>query len=71
VLSSVSLLYIPIWNSPCPVLLTFSLASTVDVNPIQSDSEEKFSIFGGDNFGHCEEEVHTNMCLINSEWLPG
>lgn len=63
-------LYIPIWNSPCPALLTFSLASTVDMNTIQGDSEENVSIFGGDNLGHCEEEVQMNMCLINSDWLP-
>jgi hypothetical protein len=52
------------------MLLTFSLASTVDLNTTQGDSEEKVNILGGDNFGHCEEEVQTNMCLINSEWLP-
>jgi len=52
------------------MLLTFSLARTVDLNTIQGDSEEKVNIFGDDNFGHCEEEVQTNMCLINAEWLP-
>jgi len=52
------------------MLLTFSLASRVDLNTIQSGSEEKVNVFGGDNFGHCKEEVHTNMCLVNSEWLP-
>jgi len=52
------------------MLLTFSLASRVDLNTIQDGSEEKVNIFGGDNFGQCEEEVHTNTCLVKSEWLP-
>jgi len=47
------------------MLLTFSLASTVDLNTIQGDSEEKVIIFGGDNFGHCEEEVRTNIHMYN------
>ena len=31
---------------------------------IQGDSGGKISIVGGDNIGHCEKNVHMNMCLI-------
>ena len=31
---------------------------------IQGDSGGKVSIVGGDNIGHCEKNVHMNMCLI-------
>jgi hypothetical protein len=31
---------------------------------IQGDSGKKVNILGGDNFGRCEKELHTNMCLI-------
>ena len=31
---------------------------------IQGDSGKKVSILGGDNIGHDEKELHTNVCLI-------
>jgi hypothetical protein len=31
---------------------------------IQGDSGGKVNILGGDIMGHCEEKVHTNVCII-------
>ena len=31
---------------------------------IQGDSGGKVNILGGDSMGHCEENVHTNMCIF-------
>jgi hypothetical protein len=35
---------------------------------MQGDSGGRVSILGGDSVGHCETGVHTNMCLILSDY---
>jgi hypothetical protein len=37
---------------------------------IQSDSEGKVYIFGGDVIGHCEKKKSSYEHVHNSEWLP-
>ena len=34
----------------------------------KGDSGGKVNILGGDNISHCEEKVHTNMCLILNDY---
>ena len=36
----------------------------VTTNVIPGDSGGKVNILGGNSIGHCEKNVHMNMCLI-------